>query len=311
MMIIITTITTFNLVPLLLSHGRGSPSSLFNEIVLDAIRNRDSRLARFRDASHDVIVKEAASRWIAFDPAAGKECKSAGIDSSWNKRSLQGLDLYVVAAVAVTSANEVIAKEWEDDISGSARGEQLEAKAMAMEASLAQKAAESGQVDIVCVDGSLVSRLLKSTPEAIASALKKYGNAIFISKTSESRAQFGAMGSKAGDIYYYRRASAGRAGFSVPQDSPFRGAPVVEIYARLRESMPVVRIEVIRGARGLGEQDAIKEIISMLRYHSVSGYPYCLKLAHKTCKVSNEDIDRLASIYSLQNEQGARDALNE
>jgi NurA-like 5'-3' nuclease len=75
--------------------------------------------------------------------------------------------------------------------------------------------------------------------------------------------------------------------------------------------MPVVRIEVIRGARGLGEQDAIKEIISMLRYHSVSGYPYCLKLAHKTCKVSNEDIDRLASIYSLQNEQGARDALNE
>jgi hypothetical protein len=282
---------------------------LFNEIVLDAIRNRDGRLARFRDASYDGIVKEAASRWIAFDPA-GKECRSAGIDSSWNKRALQGLDLYVVAAVAVTSSRDVIAKEWEDDISGSARGEQLEAKAMAMEASLALKASESGQVDIVCVDGSLVSRLLKSTPEAIAGTLKKYGNAIFISKTSESRAQFGAMGSKAGDIYYYRRASACHAGFSMPQNSPFQGAPVVEIYARLRDGMPLVRIEVVRGTRGSGEQD-IKEIISMLRYHSVSGYPYCLKLAHKTCKVSNEDIDRLASIYSLQNEQGARDALNE
>lgn len=282
---------------------------MFNEIILDAIRNRDGRLAKFRDASHDAIVKEAESRWIAYDPA-GKECRSAGVDSSWNRRALQGFDLYVIAAVAVTSANDVIAKEWEDDISGSARGEQLEAKAMAMEASVVQKASDSGKIDIVCVDGSLVSRLLKSTPEGIATALKKYGNAVFISKTSESRAQFGAMGSKAGDIYYYRRASAGRAGFSVPQDAPFRGAPVVEIYARLRDGMPVVRIEVVRGTRGAGEQE-VKSLFQLLRYHSVAGYPYCLKLAHKTCKVSNEDIDRLASIYSLQNEQGARDALNE
>ena len=48
-----------------------------------------------------------------------------------------------------------------------------------------------------------------------------------------------------------------------------------------------------------------------MRYHSVAGYPYCLKLAHNKCKISNEDIDRLASIFSLQHEQGARDALNE
>lgn len=281
---------------------------MFNEIILDAIRHRDDRLAKFRDASHDAIVREAASRWVEYDPA-GSECRSAGIDSSWNKRALQGLDLYAIAAVAVTSANEVVAKEWEDNISGSARGEQLEAKAMAMEASVAQKAFESGRADIVCVDGSLVSRLLKSTPDAIAAFLKKYGSAIFISKTSESRAQFGAMGSRAGDVYYYRRAGS-RAGFSAPQDAPFRGAPVVEIYARLRDGMPVVRVEVVKGTRDTSERE-IKDLIGLLRYHSVAGYPYCLKLAHKTCKISNDDIDRLASIYSLQNEQGARDALNE
>jgi NurA-like 5'-3' nuclease len=281
---------------------------LFNEIVLDAIRHRDDRLARFRDASHDAIVKEAASRWVEYD-SAGSECRSAGVDSSWNKRALQGLDLYAIAAVAVTSANEVVAKEWEDDISSSARGEQLEVRAMAMEASVTQKAFESGRADIVCVDGSLVSRLLKSTPGAIAAVLKKYGSAIFISKTSQSRAQFGVMGSRAGDIYYYHRAG-NRAGFSVPQDAPFRDAPVVEIYARLRDGMPVVRVEVVKRMRDTSEQE-IKSMIGLLRYHSVAGYPYCLKLAHKTCKISNEDIDRLASIYSLQNEQGARDALNE
>ncbi|MER3407817.1 MAG: hypothetical protein C4292_03330 [Nitrososphaera sp.] len=213
--------------------------------------------------------------------------------------------------MAVTSANEVLAKEWEDDVSGSARGEQLEAKAMAMEASVVQKAAESGRVDIVCVDGSLVSRLLKSTPDVVAGAVKKYGAAIFVSKTSESRSQFGSMGSKAGDIYYYRRASGTAAGFSVPADARFRGAPLVEVYARLREGMPLVRIELVKRPWMAADEHDIKRVMDMLRYHSVAGYPYCLKLAHKTCKISNDDIDRLASIYSLHNEQGARDALNE
>ena len=69
----------------------------------------------------------------------------------------------------------------------------------------------------------------------------------------------------------------------------------------------MVRIEIL----GAASNQEIMKILDKLRYHSVAGYPYCLKLAHNTCKISNEDIDRLASIFSLQHEQGARDALNE
>jgi NurA-like 5'-3' nuclease len=281
---------------------------LFNEIILDAIRNREAKLAKIKDANHDGIIMDARSRWIAYEPKP-KDCVSAGIDSSWNKRALQGFDLYAIAAVAVTSTNEVLAKDWENDISGSARGEQMESRAMDMEALIAQKAQTSGRVNVVCVDGSLVSRLLKSIPNAALEAARKYGNAVFISKTSESRSQFGARGSKAGDIYYYRHATL-QAGFSIPAEVQSRGAPVHEIYMRLRDGMPVLRVEMISGTTGASEQE-IKNLMDLLRYHSISGYPYCLKLAHKNCKISNEDIDRLASIYSLQNEQGARDALNE
>ena len=281
---------------------------MFNEIILDALKNRDARLSRLRDGTYERIVAEAKSRWVVYEPAP-RECRTAGVDSSWNRRAFQGLNLYVIAAVAVTSANEVLAKEWEDDVAGSARGEQLEQKAMAMEAQVARKARESGRADIVCVDGSLVSRLLKGTPDMIAEAVRKYGSAIFISKTSESRSQFAPMGSRAGDIYYYRHATQ-EAGFSVPQDAQFHGAPVLEVYARIRAGAPVLRIEVVKGAHETGERD-VKTMMDLLRYHSVAGYPYCLKLAHKNCKISNEDIDRLASIYSLQNEQGARDALDE
>jgi NurA-like 5'-3' nuclease len=114
------------------------------------------------------------------------------------------------------------------------------------------------------------------------------------------------MGSKAGDIYYYGH-TCKEAGFSVPVETQFCHAPLFEVYARLRDHTPLIRIEIMSNA---SEQE-VKSTLNKLRYHSVAGYPYCLKLAHNTCKITNEDIDRLASIYGLQNEQGARDALNE
>jgi NurA-like 5'-3' nuclease len=276
---------------------------LLNEVFLDALKNRDAKISRVKDSNFEKVLAEASSRWVPYEPTAEK-CESAGIDSSWNKRAFQGLHLYVVDAVAVTSSNKILAAEWDHDIAGSARADFLETKAMAMEASVAQKAANS--VDIVCVDGSLVSRLLRSTGEVAGEMVKKCGTCIFVSKSSESRLQFGSMGSRAGDIYYYGHAGKG-AGFSVPVETQFRHAPLYEVYARLRDHTPMIRIEII----GAASKQEIAKILDKLRHHSVAGYPYCLKLAHNTCKISNEDIDRLASIFSLQNEQGARDALNE
>ena len=147
---------------------------------------------------------------------------------------------------------------------------------------------------------------MKSAANVASEVVKKYGNSVFISKSSESRLQFGSMGSRAGDIYYYGHAGRG-AGFSVPVETGFRHAPLYEVYARLRAHTPMIRIEVL----GEPSKQEITKILDRLRYKSVAGYPYCLKLAHNTCKISNEDIDRLASIFGLQHEQGARDALNE
>jgi hypothetical protein len=276
---------------------------LLQEVFLDALRDKDVKISKVKDSNFHKILAEASSRWISseFMP---KICESVGIDSSWNKRAFQGLQLYVIDAVAVTSTNRILASEWEQDIAGSARSELLESRAMVMEASVAHKVA--CKADTICVDGSLVSRLTKSRPEAALEIVKKCSSCIFISKTSESRAQFSLMGSKAGDIYYYGHASK-EAGFSVPVETQFSYAPLFEVYARLHDHTPVIRIEIMSKT---SEQE-VKSILNKLRYHSVAGYPYCLKLAHNTCKISNEDVDRLVSIFGLQNEQGARDALNE
>lgn len=276
---------------------------MLNQVFIDALKNRDAKISKVKDSNFSTILSEASSRWVPYDPSPEK-CESAGVDSSWNKHAFQGLYLYAVDAVAVTSANKILAAEWDHDITGSARADFLELRAMSMEASVARKAA--GKTDIVCIDGSLLSRLIKETPEAASEMVKKCGSCIFISKSSESRLQFGSMGSRAGDIYYYGHAGKS-AGFSVPLETQFCHGPLFEVYARLRDHTPMIRIEIL----GVASKQEITKILNKLRYHSVAGYPHCLKLAHNICKISNEDIDRLASMFSLQHEQGARDALNE
>jgi hypothetical protein len=283
---------------------------LLKEIYFGAIREHKDKIAQIKDSDFGKILSEASSRWICYEPSP-TGCTTAGVDSSWNKRAFQGLDLYVVDAAAVTAKNEVLASEWETNF-GLARSELLEQKAMSMEMTVLEKA--SRWVDIVCVDGSLVPRIAKSSAVVASETLKvatRCSNAIFVSKTSDSRIQFANLNSKAGDIYYFNHATKS-PGFSRPvknmQSGNFGSIVVVEFYARIKEHTPIIKVQTI--ISDAGEQE-IKRLLDMLCYRSVAGYPYCLRLAHDTCKISNEDIDRLASIYGLQNEPGAREVLNE
>lgn len=275
-------------------------------MYLDALKTKDQKILRLKDSNYAAIARQAGENWNQYRPSP-VPCRTAGIDSSWNKRAYQGLNLYVVDAVAISSTNDIIASDYADDIAESARNEFLETKAMLMEAHVSQKASESGRADIICVDGSIVARLGKRGVDAALDDAKKYSGSIFVAKSSESRAQFGSLGSRAGDIYYYNRASNSSAGYSTPFVVSTPYGLVSEVYARIRDSTPMIRLELIGR---VGEAD-VRGTLDRLCYHSVAGYPYCLKLAHNACKVSDHDIDRIASVFSLQNEQGARDALNE
>jgi hypothetical protein len=280
--------------------------NLLREIYLDALKNREQKISRVKDSNFNSILKEASSRWIHYGPSPAA-CVTAGVDSSWNKRAYQGLNLYAIGAVAVSSANYILATEYEDEIADSARNESLETKAMNMEATVAQKAAATEKADIICIDGSIIARLNKTGSLSAQESAKKYGDSVFIAKSSESRSQFAPFGSRAGDIYYYGHASRTTPGFSRPEEIQTSYGRIFELYARLRESTPMIRIEIPKST----DVEDVKGLLDSLAYHSVGGYPYCLKLAHNTCKISNEDIDRIASIFRLQNENGARDALNE
>ena len=111
---------------------------MLKEVFLGALRDKEVKISKIKDSNFHKILAEASSRWISYEPVP-EICESVGIDSSWNRRPFQGLQLYVIDAVAVTSTNRILAMEWEEDIVGSARSEPLESRAMVMEASVAQK----------------------------------------------------------------------------------------------------------------------------------------------------------------------------
>lgn len=254
------------------------------------------------------------SCWQFYEPTA-KNCESIGVDSSWNKRSFQGLDLYAVDALAVNSENEILAVEWDTGLN-IIRNEMLESKALLMESIVTENATKKGDIDIISIDGSLAARFRQNNEEDIkhiTQIIKKNNNVIFVSKNSDTKTQFTSMGAKAADIYYFNHIG-NSAGFSAPfkiiQPNPRRGS-IIEIYARLKESTPMLKIEISDLIIGQINNADVKKLLDMLSFHSVAGYPYCLKLAHQNCKITKRDIDRIISFYGLKNEPKSRDPLNE
>ncbi|MGH9910687.1 MAG: DNA double-strand break repair nuclease NurA, partial [Nitrososphaerales archaeon] len=131
---------------------------------------------------------------------------------------------------------------------------------------------------------------------------------VFVSKTSDSREIFEGMNSKVGDIYYFNRVSS-KAGYSKPHhvtryEEKYRKSVMV-VFARLSDYTPLIKLEF----PGEADETDVKRTIAQIAFGSVSGYPYVLKIAHNTAIITDDDIERLVSIYGLKNEIGAREVL--
>ena len=290
---------------------------MLSDLYLDAIKNKEKKLSLIHDVSFPDILKIASERWIEYSPEK-KETFSVGIDSSWNKKSYQGIDLFVIDCVAVTSFNHILSTRWNYGVN-TISGDSLSSEAMTMEIDLSSSVIDmEKKPDILCIDGSIISNVLHNKSSRytnkVQNLLEKNNDSLilFISKNSNTKNQFKEYGSKAADIYYFNKLGF-NPGFSSPNintNSNLSGIfDVVEIYARLSPFVPLIKIEIVNNL-SLSENE-IQKIVDMLCYHSINGYPYCLKLAHKSCKITNIDIKRIASVYGLKNEFGSRDSLNE
>ena len=277
---------------------------MLNSVLKDAIKKRDETLSILKGPKFEQIVKQAKANWIDFSPTK-QDIVAAGIDSSFNSTKFQGAELWAVTAVSVKSDGEILVDLHEHGLDSNTEIASLASK---MEVDACIESVD--ETELVLMDGSIHSHFLKRQKpltKSLVDAVTKKNNVVFISKTSNTKKQFENLGAIAGDIFYYNHATI-TPGFSkIHEDSRFEAsveAPIISsIFARLAESLPLIKIELL----GSGyTNDDFKLILNKILKNSVGGYPYALKLAHNNCKISGRDLTKLASIHGLSNEIGSR-----
>ncbi|MDE1828998.1 MAG: DNA double-strand break repair nuclease NurA [Thaumarchaeota archaeon] len=279
---------------------------MLNTVYRDALKKREEARSIFKGEKFDRIIQTARENWVDYEPQK-KEADIAGIDSSYNSTKFQGLELWVVTGVSIKSDGTIITEIHNQGLGQPSPELETQASKMEVEAC----ASSVDKADLVVLDGSLYSQFLTrqtSLGSSITSSIKKRNNVVFISKTSSARKQFERLGAVAGDIFYYNHALK-RPGFSkIFVDNELGPGKVVSyVYARLRDSTPLIKIELL--GSGINENE-MKSLLDKLTKNSVGGYPYSLKLAHENCKITNSDLSRLVSLYGLANEVGSREVLS-
>jgi len=277
---------------------------MLNSVLKDAIKKRDETLSILKGPKFEQIVKEAKSNWVDFSPTK-QDVVAAGIDSSFNSTKFQGAELWAVTAVSVKSDGEILVDLHEHGLNSNP---ELASLASKMEIHACEESVD--EADLVLMDGSLYSQFLtrqKSLANSLVNIITKNNNVVFISKTSNTKKQFEDLEPIAGDIFYYNHATISPGFSKIHEDSKFgNGMIISSVFARLAESLPLIKIELL--GSGYADND-FKLILNKILNNSIGGYPYALKLAHNNCKISGKDLAKLASIHGLSNEIGSREVL--
>jgi len=277
---------------------------MLNSVLKDAIQKREQTLSILKGPEFERIIKQAKSNWIDFSPIK-QDVTSAGIDSSFNSTKFQGAELWAVTAVSAKSDGEILVDLHDHGLDSNP---ELASLASKMEIDACIESID--KTDLVLMDGSLYSQFLtrqKSLSSSLVDAITKTNNVVFISKTSNTKKQFENLGAIAGDIFYYNHATVSPGFSKIHEDLKFGNDMVISsVFARLAESLPLIKIELLGSGYG---SDDFKLILNKILKNSVGGYPYALKLAHNNCKISNKDLAKLASIHGLSNEIGSREIL--
>ena len=277
---------------------------MLNSVFKDAIQNREQTLSILKGPQYEKIIQKAKENWVEYKPQK-EDIVSAGIDSSFNSTKFQGAELWAVTAVSIKSDGEIIA-----DLHDFGLDTNPELASMASKMEIEACNMSIDDADLVLMDGSLYSQFMTrqaSLTQLMIKSMKKRNNVVFISKTSNTRKQFEDLGAIAGDIFYYNHATS-TPGFSkIFEDSKFGNDKIItSVFARLADSLPLIKVELF-GA-GHTDNDVI-QVLNRIYKNSIGGYPYSLKLAHNNCKISGNDLAKLASIHGLSNEIGSREVL--
>ena len=127
---------------------------MLSSVYLDAVHKRDATLLALQDSSYKDIVKKAKAGWNEYSPNK-VDSKIIGIDASYNSIKYQGLDLWVVTAVAVGADNSVIVDLHDNGLGLMKNSLPLMANRMEIEACTKSH----DNADLILMDGTIHSKI--------------------------------------------------------------------------------------------------------------------------------------------------------
>ncbi|MEM0496327.1 MAG: DNA double-strand break repair nuclease NurA [Candidatus Nitrosocaldus sp.] len=293
------------------------------EIYEYALIQREKIISKVKNAKE--MLENAKSKWIEYEPSP-KRSILAGVDSSFNYIVYKGFYLYAIAGVSIAGDGSFLAKpEMEVDATNlpydkvgydgaigmddkgfiSPRNELL-ARCIEVEHDLASKSMD--KADYILIDGSLLARFYDRRNRRFvavyeyAKELMRSSKVLFIAKSSASNAM---LRGNLADIYYFSKATL-NAGYALSVQKA-GSDDITVVYARLKQCTPIIKVEI----PGERSEQEVRDMLNMLYPESISGYPYVLRLAHERCKISNDDMLKLADMLGLSIEEGGREVLNE
>ncbi len=299
------------------------------EVYEHALMKREEIISKVRNAKD--LLENARRRWVEYEPSPERSML-AGVDSSFNYIVYKGFYLYAIAGVSITSDGSFLAKPkmevdaanlpqaqekvgYDDgdgnEVSMDDKGfisprNELLAKCIGVEHDLASESMD--KADYILIDGSLLARFYDRRNRRFvavyeyAKELMKSSKVLFIAKTSASNA---ILKGNLADIYYFSRATL-NAGYILSVQKAGND-DITVVYARLKQCTPILKVEM----SGERSEQEVRDMLNMLYPESISGYPYVLRLAHERCKISNDDMLKVADLLGLSIEEGGRDVLNE
>ena len=170
---------------------------MLSSVYLDAVHKRDATLLTLQDSSYKDILKKAKAGWNEYSPNK-VDSKIIGIDASYNSIKYQGLDLWVVTAVAVGADNSVIVDLHDNGLGLMKNSLPLMANRMEIEACTKSH----DNADLILMDGTIHSKISESKDGTVIPKLFLRNQNVFVSKSSDATDEFGKFGT-AGDIFYY------------------------------------------------------------------------------------------------------------
>ncbi|MEM0442353.1 MAG: DNA double-strand break repair nuclease NurA [Candidatus Nitrosocaldus sp.] len=293
------------------------------EIYEYALIQREKIISKVKNAKE--MLENAKSKWIEYEPSP-KRSILAGVDSSFNYIVYKGFYLYAIAGVSIAGDGSFLAEpEMEVDATNlpydkvgydgaigmddkgfiSPRNELL-ARCIEVEHDLASKSMD--KADYILIDGSLLARFYDRRNRRFvavyeyAKELMRSSKVLFIAKSSASNAM---LRGNLADIYYFSKATL-NAGYALSVQKA-GSDDITVVYARLKQCTPIIKVEI----PGERSEQEVRDMLNMLYPESISGYPYVLRLAHERCKISNDDMLKLADMLGLSIEEGGREVLNE